>query len=165
MVEPATCDPALLQLPDIVVSELLAQSSGLKAEDIMIVGAQCRDILRSASGQQSGLRTTEDVDFGLALSDWAAYEKLTKGLQPTGNTGIRYQVAGLPTDLMPFGDLENPSGSVVPPSRREPMSVWGFTEVFRASLPLRLPTAGTIRIPTLAGYAALKLAAWLDRSA
>lgn len=114
MADLATCDPALLQLPDMVVSELLAQSSGLRPADIMIVGAHCRDILRSASGQKSGLRTTEDVDFGLALSDWAAYNKLTRELQPTGNTGIRYHVAGLPTDLMPFGDLEEPSAS--PPS-------------------------------------------------
>jgi predicted nucleotidyltransferase len=45
------------------------------------------------------------------------------------------------------------------------MSVWGFTEVFEASHPLSLPRAGTIRIPAVAGYAALKLAAWLDRSA
>ena len=100
MVDLTRCDPALLHLPDMVVSGLLAQASGLKAENVMIVGAHCRDILRSASGQESGFRTTEDVDFGLALSDWAAYERLTKELQPTGNTGIRYQVAGLPTDLM-----------------------------------------------------------------
>jgi predicted nucleotidyltransferase len=44
------------------------------------------------------------------------------------------------------------------------MNVWGFAETFEAALPLRLPNAGTIRIPTLAGYAVLKLVAWLDRS-
>jgi predicted nucleotidyltransferase len=43
--------------------------------------------------------------------------------------------------------------------------VWGFAEVFAAALNLELPSASTIRIPTPAGYAALKLAAWLDRSA
>jgi predicted nucleotidyltransferase len=65
---------------------------------------------------------------------------------------------------MPFGAVEKPPGTVTPPARREPMSVWGFTEVFAAARPLSLPSAGTIRIPTVAGYAALKLAAWLDRS-
>jgi len=44
------------------------------------------------------------------------------------------------------------------------MNVWGFAETFESALPLRLPNAGTIRIPTLAGYAVLKLVAWLDRS-
>jgi len=164
MLDPAKCDPALLLLPDAVVTGLLRQTSSLRAQDIMIVGAHCRDILRSASGQDSGLRTTEDVDFGLALADWAAYDELTRGLEPAGNTGIRYQIADVPTDLMPFGDLENPSGTVTP-ARREPISVWGFSEIFHASRPLPLPNAGTIRIPTIAGYAALKLVAWLDRSA
>lgn len=164
MLDPAKCDPALLLLPDAVVTGLLRQTSSLRAQDIMIVGAHCRDILRSASGQDSGLRTTEDVDFGLALADWAAYDALTKELEPAGNTGIRYQVADMPTDLIPFGDLENPSGTVTP-ARREPISVWGFSEIFHASCSLPLPNAGTIRIPTIAGYAALKLVAWLDRSA
>jgi len=45
------------------------------------------------------------------------------------------------------------------------MSVWGFAEVFDNALPLRLPGGMTTRIPTIAGYTALKLAAWLDRSA
>ncbi|MCM4080862.1 hypothetical protein [Paractinoplanes hotanensis] len=143
---------------------LLAESVGLRAEDVMIVGAHCRDILQSASGQRSGVRTTEDIDFGLALAGWAAYEKLAQILEPTGNTGIRYRVANIPTDLMPFGKVENPVGSVIPPARRDQISVWGFNEVFNASRPLRLPNAGTIRIPTIAGYVALKLAAWLDRS-
>jgi predicted nucleotidyltransferase len=43
--------------------------------------------------------------------------------------------------------------------------VWGFSETFESAVPLRLPNARTIRIPTLAGYATLKLVAWLDRSA
>jgi predicted nucleotidyltransferase len=159
------CDPALLQVPDAVVAALLSQSAGLRAQDVMIVGAHCRDILRSSLSQESGLRTTEDIDFGLALADWAAYAGLTSELEPTGNTGIRYKVADVATDLIPFGELERPAGTVDPPARHEPISVWGFTEVFEASRPLVLPRAGTIRIPTLAGYAALKLAAWLDRSA
>jgi predicted nucleotidyltransferase len=159
------CDPALLQLPDAVVTALLAQSTELRAENVMIVGAHCRDILRNASGQDSGLRTTEDIDFGLALADWASYDVLTKRLEPVGDTRIRYQVADVPTDLIPFGNLERPPGTVKPPAREESMGVLGFTEVFKASRPLALPNAGTIRIPTIAGYAALKLAAWLDRSA
>ncbi|NMO50913.1 hypothetical protein HH310_06865 [Actinoplanes sp. TBRC 11911] len=144
---------------------LLAQSPALRAEDVMIVGAHCRDILRSALGQRSGERTTEDIDFGLALAGWGTYNELAQRLEPAGDTGIRYRVANVPTDLMPFGKVENPAGTVTPPARRDQISVWGFTEVFRASRPLPLPSAGTIRVPTIAGYATLKLAAWLDRSA
>ncbi len=131
----------------------------------MLIGAVCRDILQSALGHDFPLRATADIDLGLAIANWAAYDELASKFPAAGKTGIRYQVAGMPADLMPFGAMENPPGTVTPTTRREPMSVWGFTEVFEAALPLPLPTAGIIRIPTVAGYAALKLAAWLDRSA
>jgi predicted nucleotidyltransferase len=159
------CDPALLRMADEVVSELLVKSPQLQVQDLMIVGAHCRDILQSAMGQELALSATDDIDFGLALANWTAYDELTGKLDPTGHTGIRYWVANVPTDLMPFGAVEEPPGMVTPPARHESMSVWGFSEVFAVARPLELPRAGIIRIPTVAGYAALKLAAWLDRSA
>lgn len=42
--------------------------------------------------------------------------------------------------------------------------MWAFEEIFSASIPLSLSPATTIRLPTIAGYAAAKLCAWLDRS-
>jgi predicted nucleotidyltransferase len=44
------------------------------------------------------------------------------------------------------------------------LSVWAFDEIFAASWPLKLSPNLTIHIPTVAGYAAAKLGAWLDRS-
>ena len=44
------------------------------------------------------------------------------------------------------------------------MSVWAFEEIFAASLPLPLAPELAIRLPTVAGYAAAKMGAWLDRS-
>ncbi|AGL14206.1 hypothetical protein L083_0696 [Actinoplanes sp. N902-109] len=131
----------------------------------MVVGACCRDILQSSLGHDFTLRATADVDVGLAVANWAAYDELTDALTTCGNTGIRFQVAGMPADLMPFGPVEDPPGTVSPPARRESMSVWGFAEVFAAASPLPLGDDVVVRIPTTAGYAALKLAAWLDRSA
>jgi len=165
MLDLTKCDPALLQMADAVVAELSAKSTRLRVQDVMVVGAHCRDILQSAMSQEFALRTTDDIDFGLAVANWTAYHELTEELEATGHTGIRYRVANVPTDLMPFGAVEKPPGTVTPPARHEPMSVWGFAEVFETARPLSLPSAGTIRIPTVAGYAALKLAAWLDRSA
>jgi len=74
------------------------------------------------------------------------------------------RVANGYADLMPFGAVEDPPGTVTPAARNEPMSVWGFAEVFEHALPLELPSGSGIRIPTVAGYTALKLTAWLDRS-
>jgi predicted nucleotidyltransferase len=60
--------------------------------------------------------------------------------------------------------VEDPQGIVEPPARDQPLSVWAFEEVFGASVPLTLTSRLTVRIPTVAGYAASKLGAWLDRS-
>jgi len=159
------CDPHLLGLVDAVTAELLAKSSRLQSNDVMVVGAVCRDIMQSTLGHQHVLRATNDLDVALATGDWARYCELISQLIPAGDTGIRFRVAGVKTDIMPFGRVEDPTGTVQPPVRREAMSVWAFQEVFDASLELTLPNSGTIRIPTVPGYVALKMAAWLDRSA
>lgn len=165
MLDLTKCDPEQLRLLDRVVTELLATSTQLRSDDVMIVGARCRDLLQRALGYRFDLRVTSDIDLGLAVSNWSAYEELTTNLRPVGDTGIRYVVASVPADLMPFGRVEDPPGTVRPTARRETMSVWGFSEVFSAAPPLPLPGGSTVRIPTAPGYAALKLAAWLDRSA
>lgn len=140
-------------------------SSRLRPHQLMVVGAICRDIIQSALGHTHVLRATEDIDVALATPDWEAYDELVAHLTPAGDTGVRFRVAGTKADLLPFGRVEDPTGSVQPPAREEEMSVWAFQEVFDASLPLPLPGAGIIRIPTVPGYVALKMAAWLDRSA
>jgi predicted nucleotidyltransferase len=42
--------------------------------------------------------------------------------------------------------------------------VWAFDEIHSGALPLVLSPELTIRIPTVAGFAAAKLGAWLDRA-
>jgi predicted nucleotidyltransferase len=123
----ARCNPALLPLIDAVVTEIVAKSARLHVEDVMIVGASCRDILQSALGHAFALRTTDDIDLGLAVANWAAYDELTGQLPMVGHTGIRYQVVGVPADLMPFGAVEDPPGTVTPTARHEPMSVWAIS--------------------------------------
>ena len=81
-----------------------------------------------------------------------------------GHSGIRFRIADVAVDLLPFGDIEDPAGTATPPVRGGALSVWAFTEIFAAALPLLLPSGPTVKVPTVAGYAAAKLGAWLDRS-
>jgi hypothetical protein len=83
--------PSLLQLVDKVAAELLAKSTQLSSGEVMLVGAHCRDILQGAFGHQFLLRTTSDIDLGLAISNWAAYRELVTALPSTGDTGIRFR--------------------------------------------------------------------------
>lgn len=131
----------------------------------MVVGAWCRDIQHHALGHRFATSATRDLDLALALSSWDAYRALADAFPRVGDTGIRFRIADITVDLLPFGDIEDPQGTAQPPTRDEKLSVWAFEEVFAASLSLTLPAVGAVRIPTVAGYAAAKLGAWLDRSA
>jgi predicted nucleotidyltransferase len=147
-----------------VVEAAVAAAEGLKPDHIMVVGAWCRDILHRTLGHAFSTAATRDLDLALALSSWDAYRALAASFRRTGNTGIRFRIAGENVDLLPFGSVENPDGVVSPPSRDEPFSVWAFEEIFASSLSLALTDTLSIRIPTVEGYAAAKLGAWLDRS-
>jgi predicted nucleotidyltransferase len=158
----AVPDPLLEVIRD-VVSEVRGRAAGLDPSDIMVVGAACRDVLHAGMEHSFLTVATLDLDLGLALSDWGVFEELVDHLPRAGNTGIRYRIAGWPVDLLPFGEVEDPDGVVVPPTRPESISVWAFEEIFAASSVLDLSESLQIRIPTVAGYAAAKLGAWLDR--
>ncbi len=159
----STVEAAHLDIVDSVVGELVADGR-IRPETIMLLGAECRDILHRAHGHQFSLRGTSDVDVGLAIDDWNAHDAVLSQFTATGTTGIRYRISGMSVDIMPFGSIEQPRGEVSPSRRLEqPFSVFAFQEVFQASLPLILPSGVAIRIPTPAGYSALKVRAWRDR--
>jgi len=147
-----------------VVETALAHTDGLTLDDVMVVGAWCRDILHSALGHCFATTATLDLDLALALSSWDAYRSLGSTFPRVGDSGIRFRIAEVDVDLLPFGDIEHPQGIVVPPSCGERLSVRAFEEIFAASLPLSLTPTAAIRLPTVAGYAAAKLGSWLDRS-
>lgn len=163
MLDLTTCEPVRLEIIDHVCSRILARADHLQPSDLMVLGAQCRDVLHNALGHAFPLRATQDLDLAIAIANWEAYREIVTDLPASGGTGIRYNVDDVLTDLVPFGPIEDPTGFVPDPPNRS-LSVWGFQEVFDRGYHLPLPTVGAIRIPTVAGYTALKLVAWLDRS-
>jgi predicted nucleotidyltransferase len=147
-----------------VVEEMRKQAPAIDPDRVMLVGAWCRDTLHAALGHDFGTSATRDVDLALALSGWGTYELLANAFPRDGDSGVGFKIAGQVVDLLPFGELEDPRGSIVPPTRRDAISVWAFAEIFSGSSPLALSPSLTIRCPTVPGYTAAKLAAWLDRS-
>lgn len=147
-----------------VIESILAHTSALQSDDVMVVGAWCRDIWHHALGHTFATAATRDLDLALALSSWEAFDDLAGAFPRIGDTGIRFRIAGITVDLLPFGEIERPRGTTHPPTRDTAMSVWALEEIKAASLPLPLPEVGGVRIPSVAGFAAAKLGAWLDRS-
>ncbi|MFC8044220.1 hypothetical protein [Nocardia sp. NPDC057353] len=156
--------PDSLELIDRVIAEMVSLTDA-DERSLMLIGAHCRDLLHQAFGRKDAVRSTEDVDVALAVSSPADYDRITSRLTRSGTTDVRYSVAGIPVDVVPFGSIENPAGTTHLPGRREPIDVFGFREVFARSEELRLPSGSRIALPTPAGYAVLKLKAWADRSA
>jgi predicted nucleotidyltransferase len=147
------------------VEAALEASGRLSPESVMVVGAWCRDIIHATLGHSFSTAATRDIDLALALSSWDAYRAIAAQFPSVGDTGIRFRIGDADVDLLPFGAIEDPQGTAEPPFRGDTVSVWAFEEVYRASLPLPLSAKTTVRLPTVAGYAATKLGAWLDRSA
>lgn len=157
-------DVRQFDLARLVVEELL-ELGDIEPDDLMIVGASCRDILHAGYGHEFGLRATTDVDVAIALPAWAPFERLTQQLQPAGANGIRYLVRAITVDLVPFGEVEDPVGIVMPARREADMDVFAFSEVFGGALKLPLGADLEVRIPDPAGYCVLKMSAWANRSA
>ncbi len=132
---------------------------------LMLIGAHCRDLLHAAFGRTAPLRSTVDVDIAIAVSGHREYERITSALPRSGTTDVRYSIAGIAVDVVPFGKIEDPAGTATLPGRAETLDVFGFQEVFDRAVELSLPSGYRVRLPSPAGYAALKLKAWCDRSA
>jgi predicted nucleotidyltransferase len=157
--------PALLTGLGGVVRNVLSAAPALLSEDVMVIGAWCRDILHVASGHSFPIAATLDLDLALALASWDAYKALVKTLPLVGDSGIRFQIMDQQVDLIPFGTVEDPPGIALPPERTESLGVWALKQVHAAAQPLSVGDGLIVKIPTIAGFAATKIGAWLDRSA
>ncbi|MFJ5862471.1 hypothetical protein ACIQCM_13710 [Pseudarthrobacter sp. NPDC092439] len=146
-----------------VVDEL-QEATGLDPQCVLVVGAACRDVLHAAMGHTFEVRATNDVDLGIAVRDWTVSDRIEKQYERIGDNGIRYRIAGLPVDVMPFGEVEDPDGISSPAARGEDLVVFGFQDVFERAVALELPGGAVVRLPQPAGYAALKMRAWIDRN-
>lgn len=161
-----TCVPAgMLDPVRDVVEAALGAAPDLRPDDVMLVGAHARDLWHVSLGHESKTRPTHDIDLAVALASWDSYKALTGAFSSSGSNQIRYRIAGIDVDLLAFGAVEEPTGVVTPPPRKDPVSVWAFDEIYAAAAPLDLGLADPIRLPLPSGYTAAKLAAWLDRSA
>jgi predicted nucleotidyltransferase len=81
-------------------------------------------------GHSFATAATSDLDLGLALTSWDGYRTLAGAFPRIGDTGIRFRIADVNVDLLPFGAIEDPQGVVEPPTRRETLSVWALEEIF-----------------------------------
>ena len=139
-----------------------------------VVGATARDLIFEYVYEANIRRKTEDIDFGIAVENWAQYESLKNYLIATGKfkddaknkQRIQWKSGGaeMKVDLVPFGGIENPVGEIAfPPDGDFVMSTIGFSEACADSVFLEIDEKLTIRVASLAGIVLLKFVAYNDR--
>lgn len=155
-------DPVLLAWVTPIVTAL---ADVVPAEQLMLVGAQCRDLLHWRFCRGVPPRATNDTDIAGTLNNWDHFEAIRATFRALGSTGHRFLIADRAVDALPFGEVESPTGTTRHPPGNQLMNVHGCTDAYLRADVLPLPGGLTVHLPQPPNYAVLKLHAWLDRSA
>jgi len=155
--------------------ETIGEVAGSLKIPFFVLGAMARDmILTHGYGIDTG-RATQDIDLGVQVSDWEAYEQLREGLIATGKFKRDKKQAQrlvymeiFPMDVIPFGAIAEPDNCLSwPPEHDTTMSTLGFEDAFRTSITIRLRSKPILDIlfVSLPGLAILKIISWDDNPA
>ena len=135
----------------------------------MLIGAGARVLVALRHDLTPG-RATFDWDLAVTCRDWPTFESLLEELCKGSDAAfektevvhrLRHRETQVFLDIVPFGDLESPSGKITWPGGRE-MNVQGLEVVFNQSesTPVR---DKSIQMASPVGQAQQKAAAYLDR--
>lgn len=161
-------DPELIRLGEIVS----AVQDVAHEDQLLLIGAQVRNLLLGWALSLPLGRATNDVDFAIGVEDWAHFlgfraRMLDSGRFLSSDTlhRLRFEhAAGTIVDVVPFGGIESDDRSIVwPPEHAITMSALGFRESLAHSTAVVLPGDVTVKVASLPAFAALKLFAWMER--
>ena len=142
----------------------------------LLTGAMAREILLvHGLGLPPG-RATRDVDFGVLVKTWAAFDTFRSALLETRDflpdPSVQHRIYSvsdrlgfrMPVDLVPFGGLEAPKGCVAwPPQGEVVMDVRGYEVAHLHALRLEIQPGLVIPLPSAEGILVMKTLAWKDR--
>ena len=151
-----------------VVADLRVAAS---AWEPLLVGAMARDLLLYHAHNIPVNRATEDIDLAFGLADWEDFAALRAALIASthfeAHRSLVHQFSHRrrrQVDLVPFGGLELPGGSIAwPPTGDEVMTVVGFREALASATNVMLPEGQRVLVVSLPMLAVLKVIAWSDR--
>lgn len=135
-----------------------------------LLGATARDLYFDDIFNIQTRRATLDVDIAIRVRSWDEYHELTTLLVASKNftrdAKIQHQFKhrnSVLADFLPFGEIENPRGSISWPSEEgRVMHTVGFDEAFRGSVVVRIRTEPelNIRLAVPAAIALQKIVVW-----
>ena len=151
-----------------LVADLRAAAPAWKP---LLAGAMARDLLLYYSHNIPVIRATEDIDLGFAVADWDDFAALRAALlasthfEAHGSLVHRFSHRRVRRiDLIPFGGLERPDGSIAwPPQGDEVMTVAGYREAMASAIDVMLADGQRTLVVSLPMLAILKVIAWSER--
>ena len=177
----AEVDATKLGIADLLpMLEAVVEACMETGTDFFLIGALARDVLLEHIYGTKVPLTTGDVDVGVAVERWQAYEDLRERLTKEHGFEERPEKQRLrspqrtPLDLVPFGGVAEEGGKArFPPEGNPELTVLGFEAAWEAALPVRFGEGavsessgdeGTVlRVASLEGLALLKLLSWNER--
>ncbi len=147
MSDSADYDPVLLAWVTPIVAAL---ADVVPAEQLMLVGAQCRDLLHWRYCRGVPPRATNDTDIAVTLNNWDHVEAIRATFPALGSTGHRFLIADRAVDVLPFGEVESPTGTTRHPPGNQLMNVHGCTDAYLRADVLPLPGGLTGHLPQTA---------------
>ena len=130
------------------LAELVADlRAAAPAWEPLLVGAMARDLLLYHAHNIPVRRATEDIDLAFAVADWEEFSRLRAALLASTHfeaynsmTHRFFHRQRRQIDLIPFGGLELPDGSIAwPPRGDEVMTVVGFRDALSSAVDATLP--------------------------
>jgi predicted nucleotidyltransferase len=153
-----------------ILNDVILVSSEMKFP-IFVIGATARDIIMQGIHDIKVPRATDDLDFGVAVKAWEAYERLKKKLidghsfRQDERQEQRLWRDEYKIDVVPYGGLESAAGEIAfPPDGDFKMSTAGFPEAFDDAISVSLKER-QVRVASLPGIVLLKFIAYHDRPA
>jgi predicted nucleotidyltransferase len=134
----------------------------------LIVGAMARDLVLHHVHRVPVSRATVDLDIGVAVESWTAFEVLRerlvgKGALPIRDTAHRFLLSGWNIDVVPFGGIEHEGVIAWPAANGIEMTVLGFQEASLNALEVILPDDVRVFVATPPALLVLKVIAWDER--
>ncbi len=139
----------------------------------LLIGAGARDLMLRHAFDIPATRKTMDVDFGVAVADWATFEILRQALIDGGQFRegrdvalhrLCHSASGLPVDVVPFGGIERPNRTITwPSSQNKIFDCFGMQEALTASVSVLLPGGVAVPVASIPALTILKITAWVDR--
>ena len=107
-----------IDIKTVELCEIVDISSKSLKIPFFIIGAKARDFILAIGYNIHTIRATQDLDFGIQVSNWDQFKKLKGALIATGmfkttNLDQRLKFNGtIFVDIIPFGNISKPDKSL-----------------------------------------------------